>query len=340
MIYRNLGYNKSNNKFSTGTKKMKYVFLFLLLIASLFHTSQASVYTWSRDKIVYNYRFCKGNLGRVVSAALKKPLYKGCLRQGLAKLEGPKSRLHRMFAYEYNPGNTLEKPIIAKGTRGYSSKTRAVVVYALKERLGEVLPEKDPTLTQRTEKGKERLEKDLADLCAMNEGSTVLLKAFRGEGGARHSKAVGNSSLVRAYVHAIDVYRLFPELRQFLMTVSSRKYMKDPEHKKVVRRLKSLKEKFLININSVIVLKERLNQKSRKDTNEKKEVAFNALATLLAFGKHYSAFEDAMKIIDPKFSEENIKEHGSRSEYKNLVFFMDLGRRIRLLNTECHPKRH
>lgn len=300
---------------------MKYVFLFLLGVLGINSIGHGSFLSWGRDKIVYNARFCKGNLGRVVSATLKERVYKGCLTAGLAKLDSPTSKLHKSFAYEYNPKGVLDKPMVAKGSKGYSRRTRDILKYAILKRMRQSVSDFDTAFAV-TDKGKNYLALDLNGFCSAFGGRSTLLAGDSGN----YSVIKSTDSLIRLHVQQVNAFELLPEFQHFLAVVSKSKNRRDPDHKRMLSKLKKLKVNFFKNINNLVVLQQRLGQQGT-NTEAKKAVVEEALNGLLVFGTHYEVFKEALDALPSD----------QRGQFKNLSFFMDIGHYLYKLNRYCHP---
>ena len=301
--------------------ELKYVFLFLLGVLSVNSLSHGSFLSWGRDRIFFNSRFCKGNLGRIVSATLKERVYKGCLTAGLTKLDSPNSRLHKSFAYEYNPKGVLDKPMIAKGTKGYSRRTRDILKYAILRRMGQSVSDFDTAFAV-TDKGKDLLALDLNTFCSKYNGRSTLLAG----GSGNYSKIKSTDSLIRLHIQQVNAFELLPEFQRFLAIVSKGKSRRDPDHKRMISKLKTLKVHFFKNMNSLVVLQQRLGQNGT-DGEAKKAVVEEALDNLLVFAKHYEVFKQALDTL-PK---------DQKPQFKNLDFFMQIGQYLYKLNRYCHP---
>ena len=307
---------------------MKLFSFFLALLVLCITPSQGSFFKVPKDFIVYNYRFCKGNVDRVVSATLKKPLYKRCLKEGLKKLNSRKSRLHKIFAYQY----LGREDITAKGSRGYSSETRDVLTYAIKRRLGMDRGAMNPLLSGQGG-SISNIRQSFAEYCKAY-GDYTLLAAIN-QGLTRQGGPTGvqsDDAILRNMIRVVDLYEVFPQLRELLIELSSKKRLKNPQDKRAYSGVKTFKKDVLRAMDKMVTLKRGLEKEGggSKEYNEKLFTSINALGLL---GQKYKKrFNDAYKRIDPTFKNE-IPE--TLSQYKDLIFFTEIMRRINEFGLRC-----
>lgn len=310
---------------------MKHLYFLLSLTLFIAEGQAAFFFKAPRDYIVYNSRFCKSSLYRVTSAVLKKSLYKSCLEVGLDNLEDRRSRLHRQFDFQLVETHAAHQ----EGFKKLSRVTRDVLIYAVRERLGKDLPSQNPKLQGATREGAHFLQEDLASFCRAH-GSSELKKSLDGEGTGR-SHLQGDSSLIQNYLkNNIDLYKVFPEFRSFLIQIDNSPYKKSGMDRAKVRKLKKYKQDFLKVIDDVVRLKLRLHQK--EDSQAARDRAFLSISNLYNKRKFYDAFAAAATLIDPKFVG-GWASGTTPPEMKNLYFMMDLIRRLNLVGQKCVIKR-
>lgn len=207
------------------------------------------------EQFRYRSGACEADLERVTYALLKEKTYTGCLETALAALDQKGSALSRQFERTYSTK-------YGRVQMNYDPLLKRVLRREILKRLG------------REDASSSFLTQPLRSSVEAEENFIQALNRF-----CRHNKEMGNSyaqERVNRIVYGIktlDVTALFEGFRKTWLVAESLED-KDPQ---VLKGMKQLRNRFLVVLNQMILLKKALAGKSTVESGELEELMYKVV---------------------------------------------------------------